>query len=108
MRGEAAPGDGRLIDELCVLGDFERKYALKVLRRQRRKNRASARGKKSVRYGKEVQRVLEVIWRQSEQMCGKRLERELDPFALKASVERQLREIFKLQRQLQATRQEAA
>jgi hypothetical protein len=35
-------------------------------------------------------------------------ERELDPFALKASVERQLRDIFKLRRQLQATRQEAA
>jgi hypothetical protein len=43
-----------------VLGDFKRKYAIKVLRGQRRKNRARERGKKSVRYGKEVQRVLEV------------------------------------------------
>jgi len=72
--GRGRTGRSRLIDELCALGDFERKYAIKVLRRQRRTNRVSARGKKSVRYGKEVQRVLEVMWRQSEQMCGKRLQ----------------------------------
>lgn len=66
-----------LLDEFCAVTGHERKYATKLLRRQRGPNRkgkhASKRRGVEATYGPEVIDVLFTIWKHSEQPCGKRL-----------------------------------
>jgi len=68
-------GRGRLLDEICSLCSYERKYAIKVLGGAR--PIAGARGKKrggsKPKYGKEERKVFHVIWMAAEQPCGKRM-----------------------------------
>lgn len=68
-------GRGRLLDEICSLCGYERKYAIKVLGGAR--PIAGARGKKrggsKPKYGKEERKVIQVIWMAAEQPCGKRM-----------------------------------
>ena len=66
-----------LLDEFCEVTGHERKYANKLLRRQRgpkRRGGASprARGMPKI-YDEDVVGVLFAIWKHSEQPCGKRL-----------------------------------
>ena len=65
----------KLITEFCEVTTHERKYAIKLLSRQRGPGRKSPSKKRGVdkTYGKEVVEVIYVIWRHSEQPCGKRL-----------------------------------
>ena len=66
-----------LLDEFCAVTGHERKYANKLLRRQRGPNRrgggsAKRRGVPKTYDGRVVD-VLFAIWKYSEQPCGKRL-----------------------------------
>ncbi len=63
----------RLLDEFCMVSGLERKYALKVLRGQRRHGRGPGRGGAPRRYGRKVVEVLLHCWREMEQPCGKRM-----------------------------------
>ena len=65
----------KLITEFCEVTSHERKYAIKLLRRQRGPGRRSPMKKRGVdkTYNEEVIKVLFEIWRHSEQPCGKRL-----------------------------------
>ena len=65
----------KLITEFCEVTSHERKYAIKLLRRQRGPSRKSPLRKRGVdkTYNEEVIKVLFEIWRHSEQPCGKRL-----------------------------------
>jgi hypothetical protein len=67
-------GRSALITEFCEVTGHERKYAIKLLRRQRGPGRKGSK-KRGVgkTYGSEVVEVLFEIWRHSEQPCGKRL-----------------------------------
>lgn len=68
-------GRSKLLTEFCEITGHERKYAIKLLRKQRGPGRASPSKKRGVRkvYGEEVTSVIFEIWRHSEQPCGKRL-----------------------------------
>lgn len=72
--GRGREGRSRLIDELCELCGYERKYAIKVLGGKRRIAGKSARnaGAKP-KYGEGERGVLKAIWLAAEQPCGKRL-----------------------------------
>ena len=65
----------KLITEFCEVTSHERKYAIKLLRRQRGPGGKSLPKKRGVdkTYGEEIVEVLFEIWRHSEQPCGKRL-----------------------------------
>ena len=65
----------KLITEFCEVTSHERKYAIKLLCRQRGPGRKSPQKKRGVdkTYDEEVIKVLFEIWRHSEQPCGKRL-----------------------------------
>ena len=65
----------KLITDFCEVTGLERKYAIKLLRRQRGPGRKSPVKKRGVEktYDEEVIKVLFEIWRHSEQPCGKRL-----------------------------------
>ena len=65
----------KLISEFCEVTSHERKYAIKLLRKQRGPGSGSFRSKRGFDtiYGQEVIEVLYEIWRHSEQPCGKRL-----------------------------------
>lgn len=71
----------RLIDVLCRVGGWERKYAIKILRGQRRAGRSQdergRRGGSEVRYGQRELAVIKAIWLLAEQPCGKRLKATL-------------------------------
>lgn len=72
--GRGREGRSRLIDELCALCGFERKYAIKVLGGKRRvPGREARRAGSKPRYGEAERRVLKEIWLAAEQPCGKRL-----------------------------------
>jgi len=71
MRGKRARG--RVLDEFCAVSGWERKYAMKVLRGQRRSGRGPGRGGAPRRYEERVVEVLTHCWRQMEQPCGKRM-----------------------------------
>ncbi len=68
-------GRGRLLDEICSLCSYERKYAIKALGGVR--PIAGARGKKrggsNPKYGNEERKVFHVIWMAAEQPCSKRM-----------------------------------
>jgi hypothetical protein len=68
-------GRGRLLDEICSLCGYERKYDIKVLGGLRpiAGSRDKKRGGSVPKYGKEERRVFQVIWMAAEQPCGKRM-----------------------------------
>jgi len=68
-------GRGRLLDEICALCGYDRKYAIKVLggRRPIAGCRGRRRGGSAPVYGEAERAVLKKIWLAAEQPCGKRL-----------------------------------
>lgn len=67
-------GRGKLIDEVCAMCGYERKYAIKVLNgRLPVGGSGCRRGGPHLRYGDAERAVLKVIWLAAEQPCGKRL-----------------------------------
>jgi len=63
----------RLIDELCSVCEYERKYAIKVLTGNRAGPRGLRRGGGWRRYDATVARVVAAIWKPADYPCGKRL-----------------------------------
>jgi hypothetical protein len=72
-------GRSRLLDEVCALCGYERKYASRVLagRRQIVGSGKRRRGGSPARYGSAEREVLKSIWLCAEQPCGKRLQAAL-------------------------------
>lgn len=66
-----------LLDEYCQTTQLERKYAIKVLRGQRRKARGGTRRGAPVTYRPEDIAVLKGVWLAAGQPCGKRLSGEM-------------------------------
>lgn len=68
-------GRSRLLDEVCALCGYERKYASKVLAGERPVVGMSrrARGGSRPRYGGAERKIIKAIWLAAEQPCGKRL-----------------------------------
>lgn len=67
-------GRSKLIDEVCALCGYERKYAIKVLNgRLPIGGSGCRRGGAHRRYGEAERTVLKAIWLAAEQPCGKRL-----------------------------------
>jgi hypothetical protein len=64
-----------LLDEICSLCGYERKYAMKVLAGSRpiAGDEGKRRGGSKPRYGKMEKKVLQVIWLAADQPCGKRM-----------------------------------
>jgi hypothetical protein len=79
MRARYARRPGRrarsaLLDEVSEICGYERKYAIKVLRGQRRGGTGERRGGPRRRYEPQAEgEVLKTIWLAAEQPCGKRL-----------------------------------
>ncbi len=70
----AGPGYRRnLINELCSVGGYERKYAIKVLNGNRAGPRGRRRGGSPPRYGAAELPVIAAIWKLGDYPCGKRL-----------------------------------
>ena len=72
-------GKSRLLDEVCAVCEYERKYAIKLMNQKPSPPRRKA-GRKPV-YASEVVAIIKAIWLSSEQPCGKRL-KELLPLWL--------------------------
>ena len=72
-------GRSRLLDEVCALCGYERKYAIKVLggRRPIVGSARRRRGGSPARYGAAEREVIKAIWLTAEQPCGKRLKAAL-------------------------------
>jgi hypothetical protein len=68
-------GRSRLLDEVCALCGYERKYASRVLAGSRQivGSGKRRRGGSPARYGSAEREVLKSIWLCAEQPCGKRL-----------------------------------
>ncbi len=62
-----------LINELCSVGGYERKYAIKVLNGNRPGPRGRRRGGSRPRYAAAELAVIAAIWRLGDYPCGKRL-----------------------------------
>ena len=64
-----------MLDEICSLCGYERKYAMKVLAGSRPivGEEGKQRGGSKPRYGKMEKKVPQVIWLAAEQPCGKRM-----------------------------------
>ncbi|MCA1659813.1 MAG: hypothetical protein LC642_04630 [Verrucomicrobiaceae bacterium] len=73
-RARGKQGKSRLLDELCALCGYERKYASKVLSGARRLPGRRKRGGSPPRSGEAERALLKVIWLYAEQPCGKRLQ----------------------------------
>lgn len=65
-------GKGRLLDEFCDQYGYERKYAIRLLRRTPRLSAKSSPPGPEPRY-EGIAEVVERIWLAAEQLCGKRL-----------------------------------
>jgi hypothetical protein len=76
-RGKA--GRSRLLDEICVLCGYERKYRSKLLggRRSIAGEIGKCRGGSQRIYGAAEREVIKAIWLSAEQPCGKRLKAAL-------------------------------
>jgi hypothetical protein len=68
-------GRSRLLDEVCALCGYERKYAIKVLggKREIAGRSGRRRGGTMPVYAEAERRVLKAIWLAAEQPCGRRL-----------------------------------
>ena len=77
MKNEAERGGARLLDEVCALCGYERKYAIKVLGGKRPIGGSGKRrrGGSPARYGAPEREVIKSIWLRAEQPCGKRRKR---------------------------------
>jgi hypothetical protein len=73
-------GRSRLLDEVCALCGYERKYAIKVLggKRPIAGSGVRRRGGSPARYGAAEREVIKAIWLTAEQPCGKRLKAALE------------------------------
>ncbi len=78
-RHRGREGRSRLLDEVCAVCGYERKYAMKVLggRREIAGCRGLKRGGSRQRYGSAEREVIKTIWLAAEQPCGKRLKEAL-------------------------------
>ena len=78
-RHRGREGRSRLLDEVCAVCGYERKYAMKVLggRREIAGRRGLKRGGSQQRYGAAEREVIKTIWLAAEQPCGKRLKEAL-------------------------------
>lgn len=73
--GRGREGRRRLLDELCELCGYERKYAIKLLGRKRRAGgKAKGKSGSKPKYQEAEGAVLKTIWLADEQPCGKRLQ----------------------------------
>lgn len=63
----------KLVEELCSVCGYERKYAIKVLNGNRPGPRGQRRGGGARLYGEDVERVVVAIWKLGDYPCGKRL-----------------------------------
>ena len=63
----------KLIDQLCELCGYERKYAIKVLGGKRPGPRGRTQGGARIRYGEDERHVVRQIWQLGDYPCGKRL-----------------------------------
>ena len=63
----------RLIDQVCAVCGYDRKYAIKVLSGNRPGPRGRPRGGSPPKYGPAEARVVEEIWKLTDYACGKRL-----------------------------------
>lgn len=72
-------GRSRLLDEVCEMCGYDRKYAIKLLggRRGIAGARGLKRGGSQRRYGAAEREVIKTIWLAGEQPCGKRLKEAL-------------------------------
>src|SRR4029077_5325583 len=72
-------GRSRLLDEVCELCGYERKYAIKMLSGKRAIIGSSGRkrGGSQAIYGVAEREVIKAIWLAAEQPCGKRLKAAL-------------------------------
>src|SRR5262245_28366620 len=72
-------GRSRLLDEVCALCGYERKYAIKVLGGKRPivGSGVRRRGGSPARYGVAEREVIKAIWLKAEQPCGERLKAAL-------------------------------
>lgn len=77
--GRGREGRSRLLDEVCQLTGYERKYAIKVLSGKRpiAGREKARRGGSRPQYGATERAVIQAIWQASEQPCGKRLKAAL-------------------------------
>lgn len=66
----------RLIDEVCEVGGYERKYAIKLLNGAL-KAAEGKRGRRSEYSNPELVKALKLLWLKSGLMCGKRLKQAL-------------------------------
>jgi hypothetical protein len=73
-------GRSQLLDEICALCGYERKYASKVLAGKRPiiGSEQKRRGGSKAVYGAKEREVLRAIWLAAEQPCGKRLKAALE------------------------------
>ena len=73
-------GRSRLLDEVCELCGYERKYAIKVLGGKRAiiGSKGRKRGGSQAIYGVAEREVIKAIWLAAEQPCGKRLKAALE------------------------------
>ena len=73
--GRGKAGRSRLLDEICVLCGYERKYAGKLLggRRPIAGESGKCRGGSQRIYAAKEREVIKAIWLRAEQPCGKRL-----------------------------------
>src|SRR5437762_960219 len=73
-------GRSHLLDEICALCGYERKYASKVLGGKRPiiGSRQKRRGGSQPVYGAKEREVIKAIWLAAEQPCGKRLKAALE------------------------------
>lgn len=63
----------KLLDEYVEVTGYERKYANKILRNQRRRTGKKSQRGAPIRYGKELLPALKTCWLAMEQPCGKRM-----------------------------------
>jgi hypothetical protein len=78
-QGRGKQGRSRLLDEICALCGFERKYASKLLGGGRpiAGSSGARRGGSQAIYGAAEREVIKAIWLKAEQPCGKRLKAAL-------------------------------
>ena len=89
--GRGKAGRSRLLDEICSLCGYERKYASKLLsgRRPIVGESGRRRGGSQRIYAAVEREVIKAIWLSAEQPCGKRLKAALPlwlPFMRSATV----------------------
>jgi hypothetical protein len=77
--GRGRAGRSRLLDEVCALCGYERKYASRLLGGGRpiAGEKGTRRGGSQAIYGAAEREVIKVIWLGAEQPCGKRLKAAL-------------------------------